>query len=667
MATRNFSIVGGDNTIYTGSLITTITVSGSRIEWSAIVSYNSLYPRTHFSVYDSGDSTPWINTVPKFSDDASGSVVTFSGSWNAKKTSGTITFRLMGNPSSGSLNEEDLVVRETYSGATIYEPPTCSISIQSGSSFSPGGIVSLRLRSSGSLMTGTLRRFYKSPTDLIYNSQNVRTGLISSTATITDTIPSSYTGGQVYWDYTVSDGIETVSSQTGIQTIVANSAPSAPETLTIPGSIAAGQSFSVSWTASTDPDGNLAGYILERSVDGGNSWALVYQGAALTTNDLINAGTTRVRYRVCAYDTYGVYSGYTLAPSSGDITVSNNHAPTTPASPITITPASLTVGVQAVISWGLSTDEDGDSFNYVLERSVNNLTSYTVVYTGTSRTFTDEIGSWTSVSYRVKAVDVHGAASGYRTAETKTIATNAVPTLSVKYSGDEVTSGADIGTFDSVFNLVYQVNDTNTSDTLVVKEIVDGTVRKTVSSAVRGQDYTFAFTNGSNVSYWNTILNGSHIVTISVTDGKETVSKSVTFLKSVGACTITLSTPITAARNIETAAVSICGNIPAGGITAVLVSADADQGSSAHWEECILASGGTGVTESGLGDRKKKGVDNSTLVTMTEELLGGHYLFIHKMTNTGTHFNFKIQLQKVGDVGGYISSVQGTFIEAAAT
>lgn len=662
MATKNnYSVLyGSASGRY--NLNTSVSVSGSIINWSASVRYVDGVgaDKLRVRVYDSDDSsvtynTPWISV-----DETSGANGSFSGSWTATKTFGTVSFFIdfYRTDEYNFENRETVVMTDNYAGATIYEPPSCSISIQTGASFSPGGQVSLRLRSSGSVVTGVLRRFYKAPSDPFFGSQNVRSGLISSTASVSDTIPSSYVGGQVYWDYTVSDGTTTVSAQTAVQTIVTNSAPTAPEILTVPNSIAAGQIFAISWTASTDPDGNLAGYILERSIDGGNTWASVYQGAALTTNDVINAGTTRVRYRVYAYDTYGVFSGYTLAPSSGDITVSNNHAPTTPASPITITPSSLTVGTQAVISWGESTDEDGDSFNYVLERSVNNLTSYTPVYTGTSRTYTDEVGSWTSVSYRVKAVDVHNAASGYRTAETKTIASNAVPTLSVKYSGNEVTPGADVGTFSDVFNLVYQVNDINTSDTLVVKEIVDGTVRKTVSGAVRGQDYTFAFTNGSNVSYWKTILNGSHSVTISVTDGKVTVSKTVTFLKSVGACTITLASAITASANIEKVAVSICGSIPAGGLTAVQVTAD----NGTHWEDCVLASGGTGVTEYGLGGRKKKKTG-----ALAEELLGGHYLFIHTMTNTGTKFNFRVQAEKVGDVGGFISSVQGTFIEAAAT
>ena len=52
--------------------------------------------------------------------------------------------------------------------------------------------------------------------------------------------------------------------------------------------------------ASTDPDGNLSGYVLERKV-GSGTWAQIYKGSARTYTDTITYGWTSVQYRVKAY------------------------------------------------------------------------------------------------------------------------------------------------------------------------------------------------------------------------------------------------------------------------------------------------------------------------------------------------------------------------------
>ena len=63
----------------------------------------------------------------------------------------------------------------------------------------------------------------------------------------------------------------------GAYTIIWNRAPSKPSSITVPSSVRGGESLSISWGASTDEDGNLSGYILERQVNGG-AWAQVYKG-----------------------------------------------------------------------------------------------------------------------------------------------------------------------------------------------------------------------------------------------------------------------------------------------------------------------------------------------------------------------------------------------------
>ena len=582
---------------------------------------------------------------------------TITGSIDAKQTSGKLSVYLRpgspyyyaGNPY-GDDGSTPLIECD-YSGAVPYVAPTCGIALQSESIYA-GGAVSLRCTCSGTVTSGTVRRYYRSPSSSTWSSVAVKSNVTQS-QTVSDTIPSDHGGYLVYWRYEVNNGENYAT--TAQKTVVSNSPPSTPPALNVPDTIAGGSSVEISWSASTDPDNNLVGYILERSIDGGTTWTLVYKGTALTATDRITAGTLTVRYRVKAYDSYDAESGYKQKPESGDIVINNNAAPTTPAAPITITPASLTVGISAVISWGASSDPDGDSFVYSLERSVNNTTSYTEIYNGTARNFTDTIGNWETVTYRVRAIDVHNAKSGYLTASTRTVTSNAAPTISCEYP-----DGADLGTKSAVFSITYSVNDANASDTLTVREIVDGVTKKTFT-ATRGTNYTFNFRTGSAAStdYWNTILNGEHTITLYVTDGKASATRTFHFLKSVGACLITLKNPISArtGMKIGTAVVSICGEFPEGAITAVQVSSNASD-ASPTWESCLVASGDTGYSVHGIGDRKK--VSNAGL---SETLLGGHVLFIHKMVNAGASFNYRIQCQKVGDEGGFISSVQGVFTE----
>lgn len=107
-------------------------------------------------------------------------------------------------------------------------------------------------------------------------------------------------------------------------TVVNNSAPSAPASITVPGTVLGGAALTVTWGAASDSDGNLSGYALERQVDGG-AWSEITRGNFLSFNDTITKGWASVTYRVRAYDAVGAYSGYTTSPTR---TVNNNTAPT---------------------------------------------------------------------------------------------------------------------------------------------------------------------------------------------------------------------------------------------------------------------------------------------------------------------------------------------------
>ena len=110
-------------------------------------------------------------------------------------------------------------------------------------------------------------------------------------------------------------------------TIINNRAPNSPSAISIPDTIVADgiSTFTVSWKASTDPDGNLSGYILERSFDG-QVFSQIYKGplTEFTETTLKIGEHTSVQYRVRAYDTDNAYSAYVTTAIKQIV---NNHAP----------------------------------------------------------------------------------------------------------------------------------------------------------------------------------------------------------------------------------------------------------------------------------------------------------------------------------------------------
>ena len=203
--------------------------------------------------------------------------------------------------------------------------------------------------------------------------------------------------------------------------------------------------------------------------------------------------------------------------------------------------------------------------------------------------------------------------------------------------------------------------DENASDVLTVKEIVDGAVKRTVTGAARGTDYSFSFQTGSaeSSSYWNKVLNGSHTVAVEVSDGHVTVRKTVSFIKiSSGLCVITLPSAIATDQYPAVVALSISGYIPADTLEdedKFMVEVTAD---GTNWERCDIFRDGTAAVHG-----RKRG----TTGIVNAELYGGHWIFIHKITHPGQVFNFKISVGGVSDEVTHIDSVHWAFSEAASS
>lgn len=399
-------------------------------------------------------------------------------------------------------------------------------------------------------------------------------------------------------------------------TVSTNTAPSTPGGIYVPSSIMGGTNISISWAKSSDAESNLAGYKVERSTNGGSSWSQIYQGTATSTTNNVAFGTTSVMYRVKAYDTEGLESGWR---TSSQVTVVNNNAPSAP--PSIAVPNDVKGGSTLVISWTAASDSDGNLSGYILERSTDGGSSYTQVYKGNALTYTDTITKgWSTVMYRVKAYDSYNAQSGYTTSTKRTVDNNTAPTITTS-------SAANLGTKSSGFTISYSVDDKDAGDTLTVTEKLDGTTKRTYT-ATRKTTNSFAVTG----EYFQKITNGSHTMTVTVTDGKATVTKTFTFTKAVTAASITLAKPMEADAQITLCAITVGGLIPADAVFKVEVTNNGKD-SSPVWEDAT-----------------------------TEARNGRNHLFTNQTAANGFAFNFRVTAERgASGESGYIASIQGGF------
>lgn len=399
-------------------------------------------------------------------------------------------------------------------------------------------------------------------------------------------------------------------------TVSTNTAPSTPGSISAPSSIMGGTNISISWAKSSDAESNLAGYKVERSTNGGSSWSQIYQGTATSTTNNVAFGTTSVMYRVKAYDTEGLESGWR---TSSQVTVVNNNAPSAP--PSIAVPNDVKGGSTLVISWTAASDSDKNLSGYILERSTNGGSTYTQVYKGNALTYTDTITKgWASVMYRVKAYDSYNAQSGYTTSAKRTVDNNTAPTITTS-------SAASLGTKSSGFTISYSVDDVDSGDTLTVTEKLDGKTKRTYTPTRKATN-SFAVTG----EYFQKITNGSHTLTITVTDGKATDTKTFTFTKAVTAASITLAQPMAADAKITLCAITVGGMIPADAVFKVEVTNNGKD-SSPVWEDAT-----------------------------TEARNGRNHLFTNQTASNGFAFDFRITAKRgASGESGYIASIQGGF------
>ena len=277
--------------------------------------------------------------------------------------------------------------------------------------------------------------------------------------------------------------------------------PTEPTGLTYPNPITT-PTITVSWDAATsNTDYPVDHYRLSWGFDSGQWKGDVEVPAGTTSYQFsIPAGTTQLKFGVFAYDTNGQYTRSAVGPL----------VPVYLAPTLTV-PQMVMQGQQATVNW---TAIDGAT-SYTLERKSSADGDWTQVYSGADLSYTETVGTWTSLQYRVQAV-FDGTPGGWATSGDLQI----VSASALVISGQD----GDLGTLTN--DVPYTISSDQTSPTIDVTVEVNG-----------GEYASFQATSGK--TYKVGVLDlptgtGSIVITASaeVSDSPVTVTRTWTYSKT---------------------------------------------------------------------------------------------------------------------------------------
>lgn len=279
--------------------------------------------------------------------------------------------------------------------------------------------------------------------------------------------------------------------------------PTAPTGLTYPATITT-PSVSVSWTAATSAtDYPVSLYEVSYSTNSGSSWTVAGTTAEVSYTFSITPGTTSIMFRVRAQDSNGQWGGYVTGTASQVL-----------LAPTLTVPQMVMQGQSATISW--SAIEGADS--YTLQRKSSADADWTQVYSGANLSYTETVGTWTSLQYRVQAV-FDETPGGWATSDPIQI----VSASALVISGTD----GDLGTL--VNDVPYSISSDQTSPTIDVTVEING-----------GEYASFQATSGQ--TYKVGVLDlptgtGSIVITATTTvsESPVTVTRTWTYSKTAHA------------------------------------------------------------------------------------------------------------------------------------
>ena len=227
--------------------------------------------------------------------------------------------------------------------------------------------------------------------------------------------------------------------------------------------------------------------------------------------------------------------------------------------------------------------------------------------------------NWYNYSYGVRPAFV--LPSTLVVSDDGTVSTNTAPAINA--------SSTNLGKQNAPFNFAYTATDAD-GDTLTVTEKLDGKTTATRTGIASGTALTFE--QVADAAGFQRVLNGSHTLTVEVSDGKETTSASATFTKTVHAASVTLAEPLAVEGDITVAVLQVTGSIPDDAKFKAEVTNNALD-SSPVWQDAT-----------------------------TEVKKGVNIVFENKTATNGAAFNFRVSVERgESGEGGYIEAVSGAF------
>lgn len=291
---------------------------------------------------------------------------------------------------------------------TYTAPSVPALSVSAGLvNPSAGFTVSWDKPSDGTNNSATKVHVYRSVNDggfSLYKSLNIGTYSFEETA------GNSGTKYQ-YRAYTQGTKSGFDSGYSAIKTVVVNTKPSSVGSVSASPAVYESGNVSVSWTAASDPNQNIAGYRLERSING-SDWALVgnYTGLSAADTPTAQRGET-IKYRVAAYDSLGLRGDYK------ETSIVRNSAPQTPSVVYPVNNAKLySTSPLFRVDIGAEPDNQGQSLQAKLGSGDWTTLKSGIGYSGGVQWLRPISGLGEgSFTVKFRAVDSQGAVSGEAT------------------------------------------------------------------------------------------------------------------------------------------------------------------------------------------------------------------------------------------------------------
>ena len=235
----------------------------------------------------------------------------------------------------------------TYQGSDNIDPSACSIP----STINGGTVITITVTpGTGKVYGGTVSYQYQ------VNLAGAGWTTIATTSATSYQYTVPYGTASIQVRVRAQDNIGFTSSTyvtSSSVTVINNQPPTAPGSIEVT-NVIAGQTATITLTAATDPDGTIASYIYERSIDG-SAWTQIANVNSLTQTDLVSSDWGTVAYRAKAVDDDGASGPYvtssTTVVNSGWVVISG------PAADMGSQPKPFTFTITPSISGTTTSDQ----------------------------------------------------------------------------------------------------------------------------------------------------------------------------------------------------------------------------------------------------------------------------------------------------------------------